>query len=476
MILSLHFYFLLLILLQIKVNENLEKDVNLKINKASSNESKNILSLLYANLYNSKENKVSDIINKFQNELEAIPNFNGLILSRVKSPLSIYKKFYLNQDYQKSWNSIKDLLGFMIIVDTHSEIDNIIAYLIKQYSELKNNNSEFFINDFRFINIRTKNKYEFSAINNNYQINNGYKTVRLNLMYEEYPIEIQIKTKEEYIAHKTTHDLIYKNDGIFDENTKNEISDAIFPLIEVFSHKLLYQRTLSNANLEKCDKDLKLILERNLNLYNKNKNLIDSALEISAIYIFIFRNSKFFNLNNSNDKVKEKLIECNILKVIKYLSYKNEQLLNYNFSINPIIYIDYKEFQIISSKIEDSYLLDSITIHAINDIIRSEDLKLIDNLNKCYKKIYVGIYNDELSKLFLGHNTIFSENDRIKNIQSIKNVYDSGIIDNFGNLKLKNYNLNISQNKKYKLCYLPGVFDMYHPGHRIYIEKANNLC
>ena len=294
--------------------------------------------------------------------------------------------------------------------------------------------------------------------------------MRLNLIYEEYPIEIQIKTKEEYIAHKSTHDLIYKNNNIFNNNN---ISDSIFPLIEVLSHKYLNQST---KNYESCNEDLKLIFERNINIYNENKNIIDDSLEISAIYIFIFNNQKYFNLTLSNEQVNERLIECNILKVIKYLSDKNENLFNYNFSISPIVYMNYSEFQIISSKIENISLLDSISIYSINDIIRNKDLNIIDHLSKCYKKIYFGIYNDELSKLFIGHNTIFSENDRIKNIQSIKNVYDSGIIDKNGNLKIKNYHLNISYNKKYKLCYLPGVFDMYHPGHRIYIEKVNELC
>ena len=109
--------------------------------------------------------------------------------------------------------------------------------------------------------------------------------------------------------------------------------------------------------------------------------------------------------------------------------------------------MNYEEFQLILSKIEDSYLLDSISIHTINDIIRSKDLQMIDNLSKCYKKIYIGIYNDEFSKLILGHKTIFSEDDRVKSIESIKNVYHSGVIDNFGNLKIKENNINIIQIK-----------------------------
>ena len=448
----------------------------MKVKMKTQNNSIETLTYLYENLYNSKNNTVSVIINKFKSELENIPNFNGIILNRIKSPLSIYKKFFTSNDYQKSWNSIKDLLGFMVIVDTHSEIDNIISYLRNKYSKFKNNYSENFDYDFRKINIRNKIEYENSEIKNNYQLNNGYKTVRINLMYEEYPIEIQIKTKEEYIAHKSTHDLIYKSENVFGQYKQYEISDAIFPLIEVLSHKFLNRNNLISKSDEELDKDLKLIFNRNINIYNENKNITDSALEISAINIFILKNIKYFNFLNSNEQTNERLIECNILKVIKYLSNQNEPILNYNFSISPIVHMTYPEFQIISSKLENLSLLDSISIYSINDIIRNKDLNLIDSLSKCYKKIHFGIYNDELSKLFIGHNTIFPEEERIKNIQSIKQIYDSGIIDNSGILKIKNNHINITTNKPYKLCYLPGVFDMYHPGHRIYIEKANELC
>ena len=440
------------------------------------NDSIKTLALLYNNIYNNKNNTVFLIMNKFKTELEAIPNFHGLIFNRIKSPLSIYKKFINNENYQKNWNDIKDLLGFMIIVDTHNEIDDIIIYLKNRYLKFKNENSENFVNDFRKRNIRNKKEFEFYEIKNNYQLNNGYKTVRLNLMYEEYPIEIQIKTKEEYIAHKTTHDLIYKSDNIFDLNKKYEISDAVFPLIEVLSHKYLNQYNLTTKNLEELNRDLKLILERNKNIYYEFKNIIDSSLEISAIYIFIFNNKKYFNYEKSNENMNERLIECNILKVIKYLTDKSESILNSDFSISSIVHMNYSEFQIISSKLENLSLLDSISIYSINDIIRNKDLNLIHNLSKCYKKIHFGIYNDELSELFLGHKTLFPEKERIKNIQSIKNIYDSGIIDNSGNLVIQKNHLNISENKAYKLCYLPGVFDMYHPGHRIYIEKTNELC
>ena len=144
------------------------------------NDSIKTLALLYNNIYNNKNNTVFLIMNKFKTELEAIPNFHGLIFNRIKSPLSIYKKFINNKNYQKSWNDIKDLLGFMIIVDTHNEIDDIIIYLKNRYLKFKNENSENFVNDFRKRNIRNKKEFEFYEIKNNYQLYNGYKTVRIN--------------------------------------------------------------------------------------------------------------------------------------------------------------------------------------------------------------------------------------------------------------------------------------------------------
>ena len=280
---SLQIYFYYILFSLILKTECLKKEET-----QVKNDSIKTLALLYNNIYNNKNNTVFLIMNKFKTELEAIPNFHGLIFNRIKSPLSIYKKFINNENYQKSWNDIKDLLGFMLIVDTHNEIDDIIIYLKNIYLKFKNENSENFVNDFRKRNIRNKKEFEFYEIKNNYQLYNGYKTVRINLMYEEYPIEIQIKTNEEFIAHKTTHDLIYKSDNIFDLNKKDEISDAVFPLIEVLSHKYLNQYNLTTKNLEELNRDLKLILERNKNIYYEYKNIIDSSLEISAIYIIHF--------------------------------------------------------------------------------------------------------------------------------------------------------------------------------------------
>ena len=47
------------------------------------------------------------------------------------------------------------------------------------------------------------------------------------------------------------------------------------------------RNNLISKSDEELDKDLKLIFDRNINIYNENKNITDSALEISAINIFI---------------------------------------------------------------------------------------------------------------------------------------------------------------------------------------------
>ena len=72
---ELHYYLLFLIIYE---NENVMKE---KLKKDSIC----TLTHLYEKLYNSKNNKVSLIINKFKSELENIPNFNGIILNRIKS-------------------------------------------------------------------------------------------------------------------------------------------------------------------------------------------------------------------------------------------------------------------------------------------------------------------------------------------------------------------------------------------------------
>ena len=130
--LKFHFFSLLFLALLINCEGNLEKSI-----KESTSDTKIILSQMYENLYGSGKNKTINIINKFKRELGEIPDFNGLIYNRIKSPLSIYKKFYSKNNYQEGWNSMKDLLGFMIIVDTHRDIDNILNYLLNIFFRFK---------------------------------------------------------------------------------------------------------------------------------------------------------------------------------------------------------------------------------------------------------------------------------------------------------------------------------------------------
>ena len=65
---------------------------------------------------------------------------------------------------------------------------------------------------------------------------------------------------EEYVAHKATHDIIYKNNNFGDEMKKYIISDTLFPLIEVLSHKFIYLNSLSYEKIEECDRDIKYII------------------------------------------------------------------------------------------------------------------------------------------------------------------------------------------------------------------------
>ena len=103
--LKFHFFSFLFSSLLLRYEGNLEKNI-----KESPSDTKIILSQMYENLYGGGKNKTINIVNKFKNELEKIPGFNGLIYYRIKSPLSIYKKFYSKKNYQEGWNSMKDPL------------------------------------------------------------------------------------------------------------------------------------------------------------------------------------------------------------------------------------------------------------------------------------------------------------------------------------------------------------------------------
>ena len=228
-----------------------------------------ILAEIFGNLYHKDERTfLEDWIPNIKSDLESVPDVDGFVMSRIKGPLSILKKVRDDDKYLAEWNKMKDLLGFMVVVDSNQEIDTLLYYIQTHFGSLKNPNAKTLISDFRKKPIREPDPSRPKIIDppspKGYQVNDGYKNVRVNLMVEDYPVEIQVKTREQYIAHMATHDPVYKSTVIPDEATAHRISDALFPYFETYAHLKLKENEMTPTQIENCIKDMRAIFERNM--------------------------------------------------------------------------------------------------------------------------------------------------------------------------------------------------------------------
>ena len=201
-------------------------------------------------------------IASFRADLETVDNSEDtFVFGRIKAPISSARKFSENEKYQVAWNRIKDLLAYTIVVDGNNDkVDKIRKILVKKYEDLgmKNPNADSIYEDYMRGTVRSdamsKAMYVYQDPTGRfYQTNDGYKNVKLNIMLEDFPVELQIKTRQQYIAHCCTHDAIYKAPKhLFASETiegqadpRHMISDKMFPYFEANAYLYLYRDKLS---------------------------------------------------------------------------------------------------------------------------------------------------------------------------------------------------------------------------------------
>ena len=102
---------------------------------------KEVLAELFEKLYKkSNREEIESLIVKIKSKLENLAGVDAFVTARVKSPISIIKKFESDEVYRKSWNNMKDLIGLMIVVDKNSDVDDVIYYLETEFFDKKKNN------------------------------------------------------------------------------------------------------------------------------------------------------------------------------------------------------------------------------------------------------------------------------------------------------------------------------------------------
>lgn len=455
---------------------------------------KSTLSQLYRKLYSPEKSKLLLWeISNIKEEIEKLIDEKSFVLSRIKGPISTLNKVNGKPSYAEEWNKMKDLIGLMAVVDSNQDVDKVLYYFCTNYKNLQNPNCQDFFCDFRKNDIRQREGYKPRIIDHpspkGYQVSDGYKNVRLNLMVGEYPFEIQIKTREQYIAHMATHDPVYKSKVIKDENEKNQISDALFPYFETYAHYKLHKDDMPAAQIVQCEKDLKDIFNRNKGIFEKYPEVYNEACSIFAIYVFVMKNREQLYADSFLDDsvVNNQILEAELLRIFHYKQkefLKNDKSLTDSKSFmkttEAIAEMSYDEYKEMVDKLAGEYRKELCIISGVFDMIREQDIDLIRRCAKSFRRVVVSVYDDELAKLYLGIEPMYSASDRMKALEMIDDVASVTIVGCDGNVQdremVEPFMFERPSRKQYKVGYLPGVFDLFHPGHIEYIQQASELC
>lgn len=468
-----------------KKQEDLKNDIN---------EANGVLSEIFGKLYSKKEMAyLKNLIPNIKSDLENVPDVNSFIMSRIKGPLSILKKVNGDSKYLADWNTMKDLLGFMVVVDSNHEIDTLLYYIQTHMGNLQNPNAKTLISDFRKTPIRKPDPSRETIIDwpspKGYQVNDGYKNVRVNLMIDGYPIEIQVKTREQYIAHMATHDPVYKSKVILDEKSAHRISDALFPYFETYAHLKLKGDEMTEVQIEQCKRDMRTIFERNRDVFEQYPEVYNEACSIFAIYVFVMKNREqiYADALLDDSVVNNQLLESEILRIFHF---KQKEMLRNDKSLTDsksfmktaeeIMRMTYDEYKNMSETLAGEYRKELCIISGVFDMLKKEDIQLIKRCAKSFRRVVVSVFDDELSKLYLGEDPMYNAAERMKALEMIDDVASVNVVGIDGHVTnremVEPFIFDPPPAKKYELGYLPGVFDLFHPGHIEYIQEASKLC
>ncbi len=409
---------------------------------------------------------------------------NIIVEKRAKGPISALKKFVCtkNEEYQHSWDSMRDIYGIMLLVDSNEQVNQILQYFKKNYSPYKNKYVKNMIVDYRQVTNRkpgtSKIPYDYQdPKGKEYQTNDSYKSTKANLMVMGVPVEVQVKTKAQYLAHTATHDSIYKLLTIDDPKVRYEISDKLFPYFETFAYLRLNKDRLTFGQIKKVREDIKKIYQRNYDIYSKYPFVFNESRCLYGVNFYLLENrEKFLNDSIVNDEsIALQLARSEIKQVYEYvydklakekLSLKRTELVN--LTVDSLVKLPYSKYKSIRTLISGEYRHGACLISGIFDELKPEQVALFQKLNEVYMEVHVGILSDEIVSAYYGENAIFDEKARKKQVEHCKGVCSAHIITNY-DLTLPSdigpLQFDEPKKKRYNIAYVSGVFDGLHPGH-----------
>lgn len=442
------------------------------------------------------------MIDSFRAELENIDNSEGtFVVGRVKAPISSAKKFSEAQKYQGSWNSVKDLVAFTIVVEGNNDkVDRIRKLLVKKYEEagMQNKHSSQIYEDFMRKSVRqdpvSRALYVYQdPTGKYYQTNDGYKTVRLNVMLGDYPVEIQVKTLQQYIAHYATHDAIYKAPKYLFEGGSEEdaerfiVSDKMFPYFEAQAYLRLYKNKLSPEQIAAVIQDIKEIYTRNFEIYSKYAPVFNEARADFGVYMYQLMHRQEFNADRLLQKESTLLdfTPYEIKKVFKYVLKEvqtKDTYLPYDMAVSRavdrLLDMPYDQFKQTSKSIKGAFRLPGCVLTGNFDGLDTRFINTLEKAHDLFRAVHIKVYSDDFSKALTGRNPIFSLEQRKYLISSCKYVNSVSEIEDFQSKPIESLSREEASDKSnshYKLVSMTGVMDGCTPGHVMLKSFANGI-